>query len=158
MYNRSDKIVMHLKKGDDDINKKMRIETIPEKTVLYLKHWLSIRPTDSSLDLLFTFSGLFKKKPGQERRLRGEYVMQRLEIGLKNAGVDMQNRILKPHSLRYTFNTKMKRKIPEELLRQMMGHDYKGMTDYYTVINLAELKDQFLEQRSSSGAIDSFWS
>ena len=157
MYNRSDKIVMHLKKGDDEKNKKMRIEVIPEKTVKYLKHWLSIKPTDSKFDLLFTFSGLFKKKPGSERRLRGEYVMQRFEIGLKNAGIKIENRILKPHSLRYTYNTKMKRKIPEEKLRQMMGHDYKGMTDYYTIINIAELEEQFLGLRDNSAAIDSFW-
>ena len=157
MYNQSDKIVMHLKKGDDEKNKKMRIEVIPEKTVKYLKHWLSIRPTNSSLDLLFSFSGLFKKKKGEERRLRGEYVMQRLEIGLKNAGVNTEGRILKPHSLRYTYNTKMKRRIPEEKLRQMMGHDYKGMTDYYTIINIAELEEQFLGLRDNSSAIDSFW-
>lgn len=158
MYNQSDKIVMHLKKGDDEKNKKMRIEVIPEKTVRYLKHWLSIRPTDNSLDLLFSFCGLIKKKKGVERRLRGEYVMQRMEIGLKNAGIETENRILKPHSLRYTYNTKMKRKIPEDKLRQMMGHDYKGMTDYYTIINIADLQEQFLGLRDNSAAIDSFWS
>jgi integrase len=146
MFNQSDKLVMHLKKGNDEENKKMRIEVIPEKTVCYIKHWLSIRPTES--DLLFPFQG---------HRLRGEYVMKRFERGLKNAGIETENRILKPHSLRYTYNTKMRRRIPEDKLRAMMGHDYKGMTDYYTVINLAELEEQFLGLRDNSRAIDGFW-
>jgi len=146
MYNQSDKIVMHLKKGDDEKNKKMRIEVMPEKTARYLRHWLSIRPICG--DLLFPFQG---------HRLRGEYVMQRLERGLKNANIEAGNRILKPHSLRYTYNTKMRRRIPEEKLRAMMGHDYKGMTDYYTIINLAELQEQFLGLRDNSVAIDGFW-
>ena len=157
MYNREDKIVRHLKKGDDEGNKKLRVDIIPRKTVRYLKHWMAIRPPSSSPDLLFTFSGLFNKKPGSERRIRGEYVIKRLEIGLKNAGVDTEGRILKPHSLRYTYNTKMRRKISEDRLRLMMGHDYKGMTDYYTVISLSELEDQFMELHGSSDAVDGFW-
>jgi integrase len=146
MYNQENKIAMHLKKGDDEKNKKMRIEVIPEKTVKYIKHWLSIRPTDT--DLLFPFNG---------HRLRCEYVIQRFEKGIKNAEINTEGRILKPHSLRYTYNTKMRRKIPEEKLRAMMGHDYKGMTDYYTIINIAELEEQFLGLRDNIGAIDSFW-
>ena len=146
MYNQSDKIVMHLKKGNDEYNKKMRIEVIPEKTARYLKYWLSIMPVGG--DLLFPFQG---------HRLRGEYVMKRFERGLKNANIETENRILKPHSLRYTYNTKMRRRIPEDKLRAMMGHDYKGMTDYYTIINLAELEEQFLGLRDNSVAIDSFW-
>jgi integrase len=145
MYNTADRVAMHLKKGDD-VNKKMRIEVIPEKTVRYIKHWLSIRPTEG--DLLFPFQG---------HRLRGEYVLKRLERGLKNAGIETENRILKPHSLRYTYNTKMRRKIPEDKLRDMMGHDYKGMTDYYTIIDIAELEEQFTGLRDNSRAIDSFW-
>jgi hypothetical protein len=51
----------------------------------------------------------------------------------------------------------MKRRIPEDKLRDMMGHDFKGMTDYYTIIDLAELHEQFLGLRDNSDAIDSFW-
>jgi integrase len=156
MYNQSDEIVMHLKKGNDEENKKIRVEVIPEKTVRYLKHWLDIRPTNSSLDLLFYYKDNSLKK-AKDRRLRGEYLRWRFEIGLENAEINTEGRILKPHSLRYTYNTKMKRLIPEEKLRAMMGHDYKGMTDYYTIINLAELEEQFLGLRENSQAIDSFW-
>ena len=143
MYNQSDKIVMHLKKGNE-INRKMRVAVIPEKTVKYLKHWLDIRPAEPK-DLLFSFKG---------HRLRGEYVMYRLNIGLKNTGINTEGRILKPHSLRYTYNTKMRRRIPGEKLRLMIGHEMAGMTDYYT---LSELEEEFLSLRDNSRAIDGFW-
>jgi len=51
----------------------------------------------------------------------------------------------------------MKRRIPEDKLREMMGHDFVGMTDYFIVIDLAELQEQFLGLRGHSRAIDSFW-
>ena len=146
MLNRQNKTVMHLKKGDEK-NRKMRIEVIPDKTVKYLKRWLSIRPVNE-LDLLFTFRG---------DRIKCPYLIYRFGIGLRNAGISTENRILKPHSLRYTYNTKMRRRIPEDKLRAMIGHDVKSMTDYYTIINIAELEEQFLELRDSAQAIDGFW-
>jgi hypothetical protein len=39
----------------------------------------------------------------------------------------------------------------------MIGHDIKSMSDYYTIINIAELEEQFLELRDSAQAIDGFW-
>jgi len=144
MYNQAGCIVSHLKKGDDE-NPKLRVAVIPEKTVLCLKHWLTARPV-SELDLLFTYKG---------RRIRSEYLEYRLNIGLKNAKINMaNNRILTPHSLRFTYNTKMRRRIPGEKLRLMMGHDTEGMTDYYTRI---ELEEDFMFLRDSGRAIDGFW-
>ena len=149
MFNQADKIVPHLKKGNDEKNRKIRLTIIPNKTVRYLKHWLSIRPLEGRPDLLFAFQG---------RRIRCAYIIDRLGLGLKNAKIDMGNgRIIRPHSLRYTYNTKMRRRIPDEQLRPMMGHDFIGMTDYYTIINLMELNDQFLDNFDSSTAIDRFW-
>jgi len=148
MYNYEGKIVDHLKKGNDE-DPKLRVAVIPEKTVTYLKQWLAIRPLTGPLELLFSYDG---------RRIRSEYLEARFAIGIKNAGINMDNkRVLTPHSLRFTYNTKMRRLIPEDKLRAMMGHDYKGMTDYYTIINLAELEEQFLGLRDNSVAIDSFW-
>jgi integrase len=151
MYNRKKVVVRHLKKGEEGINPKMRIEVLPEKTVKYLKYWISVRQNDvceNCTDLLF----YFRKLP-----ITCENLITRLGIGLKNAGIDTVGRELKPHSLRFTYNTKMRRRISEDKLRDMMGHDYKGMTDYYTILNLAELEEQFIELHNDSEAIDSFW-
>lgn len=144
MYNQAGKIVHHLKKGDEE-DPKLRVAVIPEKTVLYLKQWLSVRPA-SEQDLLFSY---------MDRRIRREYLEYRLNIGIKNAKINMaNNRKLTPHSLRFTYNTKMRRLISGEKLRLMTGHETEGMTDYYTHI---ELEEQFMFLRDSGRAIDSFW-
>ena len=159
MYNSANKIVMHLKKGTDE-NPKLRVTAIPEKTVKYLKHWISARPSEPK-SLLFSYQGNNKS---ERTPIRKEYLRYRFALAVKNAKIDMKigddlekTRKLTPHSLRFTYNTKMRRKISVEKLRPMMGHESEFMTDYYTVIDLAELEEQFIDLRGSSKAIDSFW-
>ena len=146
MYNYAGKIVTHLKKGDEEEDPKLRVAVIPEKTVQYLKQWLAVRPLTGPSELLFSYDG---------RRIRTEYLEDRFAVGIKNAGIKMENgRVLTPHSLRFTYNTKMRRLIPGEQLRLMTGHESEQMTDYYirTVID-----EQFLTLRDSAQAIDGFW-
>ena len=146
MYNYAGKIVTHLKKGDEEDNPKLRVAVIPEKTVRYLKQWLAISPLTGPQELLFSYDG---------RRIRAEYLEDRFAVGIKNAKINMANdRILTPHSLRFTYNTKMRRLIPGERLRLMTGHESEQMTDYYT---RTELEEQFITLRDSSRAIDNFW-
>lgn len=146
MYNSAGKIVKHLKKGDDDDDPRLRVAIIPEKTVAYLKHWLAIRLLDGPPELLFSY---------QKRRIRSEYLEDRFLVGIKNAEINMENdRVLTPHSLRFTYNTKMRRLIPGEQLRLMTGHLSESQTDYYT---RTEIEEQFMELRDNSRAIDSFW-
>ncbi|MDR1302495.1 MAG: site-specific integrase [Treponema sp.] len=145
MYNAEGKIVKHLKKGDEADDPKLRVTVIPEKTVKYVQHWMMIQRTPLH-DLVFTFEG---------RRIRSEYLEDRFALGLKNAGIHLeQGRVLTPHSLRFTYNTKMRRLISGEHLRLMTGHESEQMTDYYTRIKLEE---QFLDLQGNSSAINEFW-
>ena len=41
-----------------------------------------------------------------------------------------------PHSLRYTYVTRMRRYAPIELVRRIVGHTSEGMTEYYTPFEL----------------------
>ncbi len=136
---------MHLKKGDDE-DPKLRIAVIPANTVHLLKQWISIRDPNIASDLLFSYNG---------RRIRAEYLEDRFAFGITNANISMEkNRVLTPHSLRFTYNTKMRRLIPSEQLRLMTGHESEQMTDYYTI---TELEEEFFSLRENSKAIDNFW-
>jgi integrase len=146
MYNSAGTIVMHLKKGDNEEDPKLRVAVIPEKTVQYLKQWLAVRSLAGPQELLFSYDG---------RRIRPEYLEDRFAIGIKNAKIKMENgRVLTPHSLRFTYNTKMRRLIPGEKLRLMTGHESEQMTDYYT---RTMIEEQFFALRDNSRAIDNFW-
>jgi integrase len=46
---------------------------------------------------------------------------------------------LEPHNLRRSFNANMRRRIPDYLLRVLMGHSEKSMTDRYDEPFMAEL-------------------
>ena len=61
------------------------------------------------------------------------------------AGIDLDGRKLTPHSLRYTYVTKMRRTLPVDTVRKLVGHTAEKMTEYYTRASiedgLAGIKD-----------------
>jgi integrase len=142
MFSR-EQVVRHLKKGTA-ADPKWRSALLPDKTVRYLRHWLMIRPKLVP-ELLFTFRG---------RKITQLYAEQRLRIGFKNTNISIENRIITPHSLRFTYNTRMRRLIPGEFLRLMIGHTTEGMSDYYTRV---EVEEDFLSLLSHRGNINRFW-
>lgn len=143
MYNAEGQIVTHCKKGTGD-NPKHRSVVLPEATYNLLQYWLKVRPeTDSTL--VFQYC---------DRPVRKEYLIERFAAGLKNAGVDVTDRKLTPHSLRYTYNTIMRNIIPGEILRLMIGHESREMTDYYTRL---KMEDNYQEGMRYREQINTFW-
>lgn len=69
---------------------------------------------------------------------RKEYLEACFKRGLKKAGIETGQRRLIPHSLRYTYVTRMRRYAPLELVQKLAGHTSEGMTDYYTRFSLEE--------------------
>jgi integrase len=143
MYNNAGVIVRHLKKGNEE-DPNFRVSVLPTKTMEYLRHWISIRPKLVP-ELLFSFRG---------RRIGSEHLESRFLRGLTNAGISTEGKVLTPHSLRYTCNTRMRRLIPGESLRMMIGHTSENMTDYYTRL---ELEEDFIALQKHSPAINQFW-
>ena len=145
MINSDGDLVLHLKKGDEE-DPRLRVAVIPEKTVRYLKRWMMIRPAEPA-DLLF-FS------PVRGNRLRRDELENVLSGALMNAGISTEERRLTPHSLRFTYNTRMRRLIPGETLRMMIGHLSEEMTDHYTRV---QVEEDFLALQDHTAAINRFW-
>lgn len=74
-------------------------------------------------DFVFTHQG----KP-----IRQEYLESIFEGAMEKAGIDTAGRKLTPHSLRFTYVTKMRRTLPIDTVRKLVGHADEKMTDYYT--------------------------
>ena len=53
-------------------------------------------------------------------------------MAILKSGIEQKGRKLSPHSLRYTYITQMRRTLPGELVRELVGHSNIAMTDYYT--------------------------
>jgi integrase len=64
-------------------------------------------------------------------------------------------RKLVPHSLRYTYVTRMRRELPVDTVRKMVGHSSIEMTDYYT--NKAALDEAIDGLKGASGAADNLF-
>ena len=51
---------------------------------------------------------------------------------LEKSGIEVGNRVLTPHSLRYTYITRMRRNVAGETVQKIAGHSSINMTDHYT--------------------------
>lgn len=56
---------------------------------------------------------------------------RKMSGALKRAQIDKSNRNITAHSLRHTYNTRMRTVLPEAILRFMIGHKSEAMTDRY---------------------------
>ena len=105
-----------------DANRKFRIVLMPERVVALVENYINARNKGPE-ELLFTH----ENKP-----LRKEYLETIFKKALENAGISLDGRKLTPHSLRYTYVTKMRRSLPIDTVRKLVGHTSDAMTDYYT--------------------------
>lgn len=115
------------KKGSE-ADRKFRIVLLPEKIVNQIRNYISKNGTKEE-NFVFTF----ENKP-----LRKEYLESIFKKALKKAGISTENRKLTPHSLRYTYVTKMRRTLPIDIVRKLVGHTDDKMTDYYTRASLED--------------------
>jgi integrase len=115
------------KKSRDD-DPRYRVAFLPDRTWKMLDFWLKNREAGPEwLDLLFPFRG---------HPISAFFARDRFVIGLENVGISMAFRNLSPHSLRYTYDTKMRGVLSGDILREFIGHRSEAMTDHYDRSNL----------------------
>jgi integrase len=134
-----------LKKATEEENR-ARAVVIPEVTLKVLERWLGRVPKCKAFpNLIF---------PYHERPITGYYILDRFRYGLKNAGINCENRRLTVHCLRYTYNTRMKTLLSGEVLREFLGHRAVSMTDHYDNPILAE---RLIAHQNVRTVVEQFW-
>lgn len=58
---------------------------------------------------------------------------------IAKSGIKVNGRVLTPHSLRYTYITRMRRTVAGETVQKIAGHTSLAMTDHYTRAVIPEL-------------------
>ena len=109
------------KKGSPD-NPKIRWCLIPDKILQLLIDYCNRNNIETN-DYIFQKSG----KP-----LRKEYADANFKRAVKAANINIKDRKLCPHSLRYTYVTRMRRDLPAEIVAKIVGNNSVDMTNYYT--------------------------
>jgi integrase len=135
------------KKGTEE-SPKLRVAIMPKTTCDILADFIE-RMKRKDSDLLFLFD---------EKAIRKEYaeevfersavkagiklprIPQKKIIEMKHRGIDTSayERKITPHSLRYTYVTRMRRNLDGETVQKMVGHTDIEMTDEYTRAALGE--------------------
>jgi integrase len=95
---------------------------------------------------LFTYRG---------HPIAGGYLDDRWERGLKAAGISTVGRKLTPHALRYTYNTRMRRRLPPDILRAIVGHVSEDMSEHYDNPAIGQMIRELVPYKET---VDGFWS
>ena len=118
------------KKGSAE-NQKIRVVPIPENIIPILKKYIleiNAKPDD------FVF-----QRYGQP--IRKHLAEKWFNRALEESGIETEGRKLTPHSLRFTYITRMRREVPGETVRKIAGHNSMAMTDYYDRGAIPELME-----------------
>jgi integrase len=127
-----------------------RAVIIPEITMRMLERWLERAPECGAIahsypGLLFPYHG----KP-----VANYYIIDRFRYGLQNAGIDYKTRRLTVHCLRYTYNTRMRTLLSEQVLREFVGHRSAAMTDHY---DRPILLERLAAYQGIKPSVERFW-
>ena len=127
-------------------SKEQRGTLVPERTMDLLHKWRDETPFPNAEDLIFYGLG------NGNQTLEGSTMVDHFKDGLLRAGVEGQGRT--PHCLRHTYNTRMEKLLPEAILRYMIGHRSRAMTQRYLHVTPEERLKEYLPVQKQ---IDSAW-
>lgn len=119
------------KKGSEE-RPKFRVVFLPET----LRDKILARAAQKGLD---SEDFLFAK---EGRPFAQSFVYKNFVRAVKLSEIPANGRKITPHSLRYTYITRMRGQLPGEVVRKLAGHSSIEMTDYYTRASLNDLIEE----------------
>lgn len=137
---RSDGTRTNFNKSGSLRDKKNRVVFVPAIAEVKIQKFIR----DNELfddDFLFVQNG----KP-----FRQEFCENIFRKSLKRAKIEIGERKLTPHSLRYTYVTRMRRYIDGDIVRILAGHTSLEMTDYYTKPMIEDMIKQISDSRDAA--------
>jgi integrase len=126
-----------LKKGSEQ-DPRYRAVILPKRTMNIIDQWLEKAPATGPI---FVYHGGPMTK---------EHFLARFEVGLSRAGIQLGDRCLTVHGLRYTYNTRMRPLVSAEVLQGFIGHKSDEMTDHY---DRPFLEERLLQLADQSAAV-----
>ncbi len=129
----------NLKKSTDD-DPRYRFVKVPRKTMELIVWWMK----QVEGPFLFTVCG----KP-----VSREYLPDRFRIGLRNAGIKTEGKVLSPYSLRYSYRSRLEGYLDPDTLRDTMAHRDEEISDHY--LRLTE--EQFQAYDDQQERIEEAW-
>lgn len=121
-------LILRALKADNQVsptkNREQRGVVLPQRTIELLKWWHGKTPFREETDYLI------HGKWG-DKHLNHKTLSVRFRMVIEKQIIDTKERNITAHSLRHTYNTRMRTVLPEAILRFMIGHKSEAMTDRY---------------------------
>jgi integrase len=127
--------------------REQRVVLLPRRTCEALEDWQQMTPWPQPAN--FIFYG-----PNGDHALNKRTVLDVFRRGLQKAEINVGERNLVPHSFRHLANSMMRRALPEEVLRSMLGHKSEPMSQRYDHLD-TQLRLKQLE--SSRKLVEGVW-
>lgn len=110
-------------------DKKIRVALLPEDFSLIIQKYISENNLSGD-------DFVFQRYNKPIRKWLAEEWFRRAVV---KSGIKTKNRVLTPHSLRYTYITRMRRDVAGETVQKIAGHTSLAMTDHYTRAAIPEM-------------------
>jgi len=119
---------------------------LPDRTIALLEWWKTLTRYSDPGD--FVFAGR------NGHWLSARSITINLRPGLVRADISTEGRNIVAHSLRHTYNTKMRELLTGDVLRYFTGHKSLKMTDHY---DRPFLEDRLLSFDKLRPQVEEFW-
>ena len=110
-------------------DKKIRVAPLPEDFSLIIQKYIAENHLSGDDFVFQRYNKPIRKWLAEEWFRRA----------VASSGIKTKNRVLTPHSLRYTYITRMRRDVAGETVQKIAGHTSLAMTDHYTRAAIPEM-------------------
>ena len=110
-------------------DKKIRVASLPEDFSLIIQKYIAENHLSGDDFVFQRYNKPIRKWLAEEWFRRA----------VASSGIKTKNRVLTPHSLRYTYITRMRRDVAGETVQKIAGHTSLAMTDHYTRAAIPEM-------------------
>ena len=126
------------KKGSEE-KPKFRVAFLSERLLKKVTEAAALKGLGPE-DFLFTLN---------ERPFTQTYAYKNFVRAVKKSKIPTDGKKISPHSLRYTYITRMRGLLPGETVRKLAGHSSIEMTDYYTRASIGDLIEELSPTKES---------
>ena len=116
-------------KCGSDEDRKIRVAPLPEDFAIIIQKYISENNLSGDDFVFQRYNKPIRKWLAEEWFRRA----------VASSGIKTKNRVLTPHSLRYTYITRMRRDVAGETVQKIAGHTSLAMTDHYTRAAIPEM-------------------
>ena len=128
-YRHNELVRTNYNKCGSDEDKKIRVAPLPKDFADIIQEYIAEQN-------LCADDYVFQRYNKPIRKWLAEEWFRRAVV---SSGINVGNRVLTPHSLRYTYITRMRREVAGETVQKIAGHTSLAMTDHYTRAAIPEM-------------------